>query len=84
MIGGMWDKCVKEWRPTLKCRNICMGNLRTLRTLQPACQRPVLTAIGFLETVSHPGCYQVMGSPIAFAVFNWTALFLSQTEGLGS
>jgi hypothetical protein len=77
MIGGLWEKCVKEWRPTLKYRSICMGNLRTLRTLESACQLPVLTAIGFLQNISRPGCYQVMSSPIAFVVFNWMALFLS-------
>jgi len=83
MIGGLWGKCVKEWRPTLKYRSICMGNLRTLRTLESACQLPVLNAIGFLQNISRPGCYQVMSSPIAFVVFNWMALFCHRQKVSG-
>jgi len=83
MIGGLWEKCVKEWPPILKYRNICMGNVRTLRTLETTCQRPVLTAMGFLQNVSHRCCYQVMSSPIAFAVFNWMTLFCHRQKVSG-
>lgn len=83
MIGGYLEKCVKEWRPILKYRSICMGNLSILRTLESACQRSVLTTIGFFQNVSHPGYYQVMSSPIAFVVFNWMALFCHRQKVSG-